>query len=437
MTTRTFQFTVAAAPSGTPAWAAGLADRQVRNLTGTTYGPTNGKTSIADPTEGVLGSGVVPAVWNFRSQGWGSDDITAAWSGGRGDLAGRRLFVHGGGHADSANNGMYIYEFGTGDRPVGWKLAGTAYGTAGCSLSPIATAGLYNGGSDWGPGSDNVYADNRPTSVHSYDQSWFNSAQQRYYRFGGSAFESGTGITPVYYYDLAQDKWSSVLSGGTAWANIPGTDPASGTVSGTVMASPDESKMLFIGGSVNTLRMFTSAGSPTDLGAGPGVSNSAYMTAVCVDTGSRSAASDRWVTIDGQSGTARVLDWTINWNTNAVSWTVRSHSTHSTHLRTILNASSQDAPTSGGSLIYDHAYSQGPSIWIYGSVRQQVSTTALRELLCMKLSDWSIAAHTLTHDAVTPATWGSFSRHLWFPAYRVIATVQASTASVSVFKVPT
>ena len=68
-----------------------------------TSAPTNGKTSMSDAT---------PSEWLTSDPGTCDlGCVIAAWSGGAGAVSGTKLFVHGCGHNDSANNGIYAYDF--------------------------------------------------------------------------------------------------------------------------------------------------------------------------------------------------------------------------------------------------------------------------------------------------------------------------------------
>jgi hypothetical protein len=412
---KTFIVPVVSPSGSTPAWAAGLSSYQVRNLIGSTYGPTNGKHCIADPTAGTTGNGVVPGEWNQPYQSWGREAIINAWCGGAGDTVGKRLFVHGGGHNDGANNGLYVYEFGSGSRPVGWRLAGTAYPSSGCSLSALST--VFNGSSFYG-GSATVLSDNRPSSIHSYNQTIFNSAQQRFYRFGGAPYlTSGGPTTAAYYFGMSAETWNSVGSSGAAWATVPGK------IDATLFTSPDESKTAFVSAST-PMRIYTmSDGSYVVLSnqapfGGEDVGPSAAA-------GARSTTADKWVTVSGDG----VYEWTVNWTTNTITYQQKTHASHTTFLPTNSKA---------GSLVYDASHSGGPCYWMFGFRRHQ-GTTLSTQLLRMDATTFAVTAPSpMTGDAIASSSGslGSYSRHVWFPAWRVIATVQAATAPISIIKVP-
>ncbi|WP_338867818.1 hypothetical protein [Myxococcus stipitatus] len=67
--------------------------------------------SVSDTKLQALGAQVQAAIPGWRdygSQGW--NGVTEAWNAPAFDLAGRRLWRHGGGHGDSSNNGIYRFD---------------------------------------------------------------------------------------------------------------------------------------------------------------------------------------------------------------------------------------------------------------------------------------------------------------------------------------
>lgn len=395
-------------PGPWPAFVSGLADFQIRNLTGATYGPTNGKETLHS---------VLPAEW----QGNGGDGLTSEqaifenWSGGVGDPLGRRLFVHGGGHSAGANNGIYIYDFNGGNRPVGWTIAPN-------SLSAVAS--VPTNFPVGGP-----YLDKKAPSVHTYDMCRFDIGSNRFYRFGGSGWHEGSA-TPAYYYDMTAQQWSSVAANGGAWW----TNPTNNELSVTILHRDDYTKFLYLPGDVNHTAYFINSDG-TSVGAGvPNwltSSNSNGPSAVRLEKDSH------WVTVhygrltSGDPYTSWVIEHNVDWANNSVTMIRRTHASHATQL---LNCS---AP----SLIYDPDHSAGPCIWIFAMVADMGTTQLTKVIRRMSLADWSVTSYTLTGDNIglsNPAgQQGSYNRHVWFPQWRVIATAQAYNAPVSIIKLPT
>ena len=117
---------------GVPQYARGLGDFEVRNLDGA-YAPRNGARSVWD---------VLPEEWRVVGQPNGADGVFTAWSGGAGDAVGRRLIVHGGGHGDSSNNGIYVFDFSGDQVPAGWRIAANSLSSRADVISSYSVLSL-------------------------------------------------------------------------------------------------------------------------------------------------------------------------------------------------------------------------------------------------------------------------------------------------------
>lgn len=179
-----------------PDYISSLSPFNIRALTGS-YAPSNGNESMASitPSEWLTDD---PSVLGLRG-------VLAAWSGGGKATTGTQLFVHGGGHSDSANNGMYIYDFGGQTNPTGWE-------------SPLVISGV----SDVRSGSA-TYADGKPGAVHTYDGAVYASHNNHIYRFGGSSYSNGSWTNTAFKYNVATGEW-------TRLANYPGGEGAAKTI---------------------------------------------------------------------------------------------------------------------------------------------------------------------------------------------------------------
>ena len=368
---------------------AGLADFEVRNLTGT-FAPTNGAVTMWD---------ALPTEWRKSGQPSGADGVFAAWSGGRGDAAGRRLFARGGGHGDSSNNGLYLYDFNGDTKPTGWSVAPN-------SLSALAAVGS----------SGTVYADSKPTAVHSYDQSWFDPVLNRYYQISGSYYSIGNKAAS-YYYDFNTSRWSSDPGGGSF-----GSSSSLSAYAGTVFGKADGSKMVLIAG--DTKVCFFTPGGVTTLAGNANMLNS--------DEGNMSSAhdsvNDRWLTVSYDAGQSLVYTHFVDWAGSAVATTRRTHASHATYMT---------ANSEGGSIIYD---AQLQCFWMFGFMRHWQTNPMSTQVLRMDANTFSITAHSLTGDAIAVASpgggGGSFNRHVWFPAWRIVGTAQSHNAPASLIKLP-
>ena len=192
-----------------PEYIESMSAFEVRALDGA-YAPSNGNVSIES---------VTPAEWrNNDPSNIGLRGIVVAWSGGGKNL-GSRMFVHGGGHADSANNGMYIYDYSGTSAPTGWQLP--AISSVSDVRSNVAT-----------------YADGGPNSVHTYDGVVYASHNNHVYRFGGSRYISGSFVDWAFKYNVNSGEWSRLpdYPGGDSGAKTI-YDPATGKIFVTVTNS--------------------------------------------------------------------------------------------------------------------------------------------------------------------------------------------------------
>ena len=377
-----------------------MSDFQVRKLTGATFGPTNGKTALHD---------VIPAEWQGgHTNGKLSESaIMGDWSGGRGDLAGKRLYVRGGGHGDGANNGLYYYDFNGPSKPTGWVLAPN-------SLSTVANIRPASGTREGFP----LMFDNYPPSVHSYDQAHFDPVLNRYYAISGSQWSSGNGAL-TSYFDLTANQWSTV-SAPAGWATVPGVT----RFGGTVLGKADGTKLLWIDGDYpNQVAFITSAGAVT-MAACTMRRNSTGAGVCSVNIG-----GDNWMTLSVESGSTYLYTHVLNWAASTITSTQRTHASHASTL--------SGGNSSGGSLIYDAALN---CVWAFGLVRHFTASTMAMEIIKISLVDYSAAAYTLTGDSIAgdeiTTAQGSYNRHIWFPQWRIVGTVQSYNQPMSIIKLP-
>lgn len=166
-------------PLQLPAYLSGLAPFESRRLTTA----SNQRPRLAD---------VLSTEWASATGVGNNINITEAYSGGAGDGERARLYVHGGGHADSANNGLYMYDFNGNAEPNGWSVLD--------SSSPSAVQ----------PG--DLYADGRPSSVHTYDYLAFDVAEQVFLRYAGARWNDGSMNSLCFAFDTVAGTWSQTVS---------------------------------------------------------------------------------------------------------------------------------------------------------------------------------------------------------------------------------
>lgn len=385
--------------TGVPTYMQGLADLEVRSLTGA-YAPSNGKTTLHD---------VLPAEWQGGAgQGKTSEGaIFYAWSGGHGDPVGKRMFVRGGGHGDGANNGLFYYDFSGDAAPTGWVLAPN-------SLSTVANAvdAFF-------------YSDNRPSSVHSYDSARYDPVLNRFYSFRGSRYQLGNS-GPNVYYDFPNSRWSSTVSG-SEFATFSGLTP----YGATAFAKSDGSKLVFIGGNYTESAAFVSSSG----GAGTLAVADFHRDSNSTGMVSCQLANDtQWLTLSrdtvGGVDTYFIYTHVVNWSTNTITSTQRTHSSHATYLT---------VGSCGGSLVYDALLN---CVWIFGLTRHfggnQMSTQILRlDLTTFAITAYALSAPLASNDQ-NQGSQGSYNRHvlLTYGTQRFVGTCQAYNAPASIFKLP-
>lgn len=150
---------------------------------------------------------VVPSEWsteiaNVQAYSGVSIDgpytgIINGWCGGGKPTEGTKLYLHGGGHQSTGNNGMYVFDFSGTTQPTGWSCP---------KISPRSAVvdGSYanaNGG---------VYSDGLPSSTHSVDTACFINGA--YYKFGGFIWTSQGGQVGSWgwKYDPVTNAWTKL-----------------------------------------------------------------------------------------------------------------------------------------------------------------------------------------------------------------------------------
>lgn len=444
MTARTFTFTVNPA---SPAWSRAvgggqLADFAVRSLTTV----SNGKPRLASATLYSDSDGAIPGEWNTWAAYYGSSATFAAWSGGRGDATNRRLLVTGGGHTNGANNGVYCYDFGFGDTPIGWRLVGAGAGTLGgydatpasntSSLTSLST--LYDG--TWSEGSMTVYTDNRPTSVHTYDQMAYDPNLDRFYRFSGAPYVSGAnGMSVGYYLDMATGLWNSNGTGSAFVSNLPGQGNSS-----SLVASADGSKLLYMPSATGgNFTFYSSTGALLGTSGATGIPGG-YGGAVTATYSTRSTTADKILLVYSTNANGNYLGPTamyeleVNWNTYTVTKSSDKSGLYS-------NATYLGTDRGGGSVFHDALNS---CYWMFGTYADthglgtaNMGTQILKILDHTQANPYEISAETMgtaisQNNPGSAYPYGSFNRHVWFPSLRVVATVQNINEPMSVIRIP-
>jgi len=162
-----------------PPYSSGLQAYEVRALSGG-YAPSVGETTMWD---------AVPTAWQTGDPVGNPKRVITAWSGGIYDQSTGMLWIHGGGHADSAFNGWIAYDVrDDGGVPAGFSLLGA-------SLSDLADVPVTVANHE-------TYSDGLPGSIHSYDGMAIIAAGVAF-RVGGSLYRSGNFSAKAWSVNLS------------------------------------------------------------------------------------------------------------------------------------------------------------------------------------------------------------------------------------------
>ena len=356
-------FSVSVVSNTTPSYISTLSPFQVRALSGS-YAPLNGTSTLRS---------VMPSMWS------GNDDIMRPWSGGAKSTSGTKMYVHGGGHADSSNNGLYSFDFAGTSRPIGWAIENQGQTGVTSDLAVGATGA--------------------PISVHTYDG--MTDMGSDLYRFGGSSYPSGGFTVQMLRYSKAA----------SVWTRLPNWAASAPQFAGAAIANPAVGKILvmdrfvsyFIYGFYRVVTIdwsacgFVSAQWPSDFSAAfDPVTNTGLV-----------------VGGNNESG-VYAFSLTINWAAETITQTARSIT----------------GLGSGCALIWDPTRSV---YWCFGSSN---NNSTLYEI---NPTTFAVTSHTLTGDApLTPETtyWGTFGRWVFMDSWRAIGSVVSRTGAAFVIRLP-
>lgn len=375
-------------PNDLPQYMQGMADFEVRALNGS-FAPTNGKTSMFDAQ---------PTEWKQTGQPNGADFVFSAWSGGGGgDPDGLRLFAHGGGHHDSSNNGMHVFDFAGNAKPTGWSVAPNSQSALAAAVEEQIT-----------------YSDGKPTAVHSYDGGKYDKIRNRYYRVGGSVWgPNGGGIGAAFYYDFNAQSWTTLL-------NSPAT--MGSTLGSSMIISPDGNQLLYLSSTKVPQFIDVATGALTGFGDTPWGSESRNPCALY------DSKRNRYVTFDNISP-ARAIVWTINW----------AAKTFTTSVNPFTGANAQDLASAGACCFYDV---ERDLYWNFCAGRDG-DAGACSTIYSVNPTTWAVTRYPLSGTVSMPASGsgtdphkGGYNRFVWFPQWRMIGTVHGFSLPVSLIKVP-
>ncbi len=354
-----------------PSYISSMSSYQVRALTGN-FGPANGFESLhsTTPTGGALGD------WTAAY----GDNVMVPWSGGAKPLSGSKMYVHGGGHTDSANNGMYLFDYAGTTKPTGWSLAKIS-----------ATSAVTSGTSA-------AYADGVPRSVHSYDVMC--TLDGMIYRITGAYYEGGNNNNAVWRFNPANATWSRL-------ANLP-TESSRGFC----IADPASKKILYLERETSYFGYaFYRVGSDTwsSLRTGtlqwPDGGCAAYRPDANPATGTGLVV-----------GEGKAISFSIDWRAEAIAQTSRS-----------LGSVATGAPCCFYDPLQDRFISWGGGTG---------GGTALHEI---DPSTWVVTTRTLSGDPILSggsSYQGSFGRFVFMDSFRAIGFATSVSGPAYVIKLP-
>ena len=351
-----------------PSYISSMADFQVRALQGS-FAPTVGEVSIQNMT---------PSEWLSGDPG----DLTGiidAWSGGAKGAVGNTMYVHGGGHSDSANNGVYAFDFSGTTRPVGWTVTISSTGAVRANTA--------------------TYSDGRPVSVHTYD-GMLTGTNGFLYRFGGAEHINGFFITAAFKFNTNTNAWTQLSS-------LPG---GSGFTWPITLYDPNSQKVLVAAANNFEYRIFRL----NDDSYSSVKSFSGGATADGYHCGAFDSSRSRGVWFG--SGSNQLV--TVNWSSETAS---------------ISSQSISGLPSmTGPSCFYDPATDR---YWVFGGQPGSSGWTTLYEI---HAGTFAVTPHPLSGDAISRSSGmiGSFGRFVFMPNYRAIGVIASISSPAYVIKLP-
>jgi hypothetical protein len=348
---------------------------EVRQLTGV-YAPTNGKETILSITRS--GS---PYDWlNGDPGNTGVRSITEKWSGGAGDPSTGKLYIMGGGHTDSANNGLHVYDFNGAEAPAGFSIA---------SQSPT-TAVVANSGQ---------YSDGQPSSGHTYDG--MATVDGKVYWFGGGSYNNG---------NFGNATWKFESGAWTKLTNVPvGMQAQPSCVLDPI------SKQILVWSISNNGMAFFSTTSNSYVGTSA-TSNTSGWPYNCL-------AYDSTRSIIYNIGSGVYKRWTVNWASHTL-----TESTYTPSGSSFL-ASSHITP------LYDPTRDR---FWIFGGS----AGAGYSNIYEMHPTSFVVTPHVLSAPIPAPNTTGdttgcgSYKRAVFVNNYSAIGFVSNVSSPAVVIKLP-
>lgn len=367
---------VTAFAQSAPEYIESLAEFEVRALSGS-YAPVNGTTTMES---------ITPQEWLDNDMLSG---VITKWSGGAKGI-GTKLFVHGGGHNGSANNGMYTFDFSGTSAPAGWETP--------LVISPWSA--VCN--------TCETYADGGPTATHTGDTIVYAHHNKHIYRFSGPWYASSGGWTKACFkYNVATGQWTQV----------PDYPPGGFT---TITFYDAGTRKIYVKSISRQHGFFYRTDDDSWSGERglPDVQAGFHMTAAWDPSRSRG------ILVGEDSAEARLID--IDFEAETVSATALTAGGESSILA-----------ISGITVLYDPT---ADVYWIYGGRTLDYTGADYSNIYRMNADGppWAVTKHPLSGDPiqVSDIMHGSYGRYVLMNEWRAIGMVHSHETPAYVLRLP-
>ncbi len=352
---------------GVPTYIAALAPFEVKALRNT-LAPTNGKLSMES---------VTPSEW--LNDDPGVEKLPAVindWCGGAKPLGGTKLYVHGGGHNGSANNGLYVFDYAGDSRPTGWALP---------SISPLSAVVPATA----------AYSDGLPSSSHTADTTCM--LHGSLYRISAIGYNPSGGFgRSAFKYEPTTDTWVRLADSPTANCYVFPNEATNKIL--CIDRWYTYQSYYFYNATTDT---FSSVKQVPE--SWPDYFTVAYKP-LTATTG-----------VALMSGSGKSFSSIVDWNAETITQVSRS-------LGTVSNMK-------GPGCFYDP---ERDRFWMFGG------NSDPRLVDEIDPSDWSVTSHTLTGDpySFNAGYNGTFSRFVFMPEFRAVGFVPTTDGPAYVMRLP-
>lgn len=310
------------------------------------------------------------------------------FSGGFGDGLRGFVYLEGGGHGDSAYNGIIKFDFNGTTQAAGFSVVPNTESTP-------STAGASSGGS--------LYPDGKAASIHSYDHFYFDAPRNIRYRHGGSVWSGSGGAS------IATFKFDFNTNTQTQLAN----QPALFDLGCCTIGDPGSDK--FYTCRQNNVSHFYRSASNSWASAGSFFTGGGFSFTACLDT-----KRSRFIVVGQNSGFTRKDLANISWSTDTISGI------------TTFTPTGDACPLfndEGVGICYDKLLD---CYWLFGG-----RATTFDHIYRMNASTFAVTAYPLSQTIPTGADYfGCWKRFMFQENWRAIGVVISYNQPVYVIRLP-